>query len=239
MKRKRIWMIPLLILILLTGGSIWYISDYYHADENALAALHSSQDVNVSEADYGWYFDGPGTESALVFYPGAKVQETSYAPLLHELAHEGIDVCLVKMPLRLAFFGINNAEKAMAQYDYGRWYIAGHSLGGVCASFYAEKHADTLDGLILLASYSTKKQDAELDTLLIYGSNDGVLNMDQYHANRVNLSEDAVEKIIHGGNHCQFGSYGFQKGDQTADISAEEQVEETVMDIVAFVSGHE
>ena len=236
MKRKLIWIIPLFFLIILAGGSFWYISDYYHADETALEALQSDQDVTISRADYGWYFDGPGKENALVFYPGGKVEESAYAPLLHALAKEGTDVCLVKMPLRLAFFGIGSAEKAMAQYDYGRWYIGGHSLGGVCASFYAEKHADSLEGLILLASYSTKKQDAKLDTLLIYGSNDGVLNMEQYRANFINVSENAMEKIIEGGNHCQFGSYGFQSGDGMAEIDASEQIKQTAADITAFVS---
>ncbi|WP_245946493.1 alpha/beta hydrolase [Paenibacillus cellulosilyticus] len=31
-----------------------------------------------------------------------------------------------------------------------------------------------------------------------------------------------------GGNHSQFGSYGFQKGDVPADISADERLRMTI-----------
>ena len=34
--------------------------------------------------------------------------------------------------------------------------------------------------------------------------------------------------MIKGGNHAQFGSYGVQKGDGKAVISASEQLEEAV-----------
>lgn len=35
------------------------------------------------------------------------------------------------------------------------WYVGGHSLGGAMAASYAAKHTDELDGLVLLAAYST------------------------------------------------------------------------------------
>ena len=34
---------------------------------------------------------------------------------------------------------------------------------------------------------------------------------------------DSTVKVIEGGNHCQFGSYSFQKGDGTASISTQQQ----------------
>lgn len=40
-----------------------------------------------------------------------------------------MDVCLIKMPFRLAFLGINSADQVIGQYDYTSWYIGGHSLG--------------------------------------------------------------------------------------------------------------
>ena len=40
----------------------------------------------------------------------------------------------------------------------------------------------------------------------------------------VNLPKDTEFYIIEGGNHSQFGDYGFQKGDNIADISLEEQL---------------
>ena len=70
----------------------------------------------------------------------------------------------------------------MEKYDYEHWYIGGHSLGGAMAADYAAGHSSAFDGLVLLASYSAKDlSDASFPvlSLSIYGSEDGVLNMDK------------------------------------------------------------
>ena len=136
--------IPAAILAVLLFAFLICASDYYHADESALEALQSDL---VTETDYGWLFDGPEDRSVLIFYPGAKVQETAYAPLLLQLAESGLDVCLVKMPFRFAFFGISKADEIRSRYDYEKTFIGGHSLGGAMAAIYAANH--DLDGVIL------------------------------------------------------------------------------------------
>lgn len=62
-----------------------------------------------------------------------------------------------------------------------------------------------------------------------------MLNRESYEKNRSHLPEYFTEKILEGGCHGQFGSYGVQKGDGTPTITQQEQVEETVEDIFAFV----
>ena len=62
-----------------------------------------------------------------------------------------------------------------------------------------------------------------------------MLNRESYEKNRSHLPEYFTEKILEGGCHGQFGSYGVQKGDGTPTITQQEQVEETVEDILAFV----
>ena len=62
-----------------------------------------------------------------------------------------------------------------------------------------------------------------------------MLNRESYEKNRSHLPEYFTEKILEGGCHGQFGSYGVQKGDRTPTITQQEQVEETVEDILAFV----
>lgn len=235
-KKRRKWIVLLFLVLLPVLGAGVYISDYYHADQTALEALVPDEVTEITETDFGWCFDGPGNDTAMIFYPGGKVEETAYAPLLHELASAGTDVFLVKMPARLAVFSIDKAGSIMDRYDYRHWYIGGHSLGGASAAYFAEKNASRLDGLILLASYSAKKLDDDLDVLLVFGSADGVLNMQKYRENRKNVSADAEEYIIEGGNHCQFGSYGFQSGDGMASIPAAEQVHETVSSITEFMA---
>ena len=226
--KKRIWIFPALLIMLLTAGFFLYAGQYYHADASALAALKSDEMVSVSQTDYGWLFDGPSESDALIFYPGGKVEETAYAPLLHLIAEKGIDCCLIKMPFRLAVFGINKANDLISRYDYSHWYIGGHSLGGAMAAIFAAGHGEELTGIILLAAYPTKQLDDSLLATTIYGSEDGELNMNKLEKGEEYLPEKAERYVIEGGNHAQFGNYGEQKGDGKAIISAEEQQRQTV-----------
>ena len=219
-KRTRWWIAPVILTVAVLAW-ILYTSDYYRADETALQAMES-EDIRITGTDYGWYFDGPSETEALIFYPGGKVEETAYAPLLSRLAEKGIDVCLVKMPFHLAVFGANAAERVMKEYSYDEWYIGGHSLGGAMAAVFAAKHE--LDGVVLLAAYPTGP--VEEPVLLLFGAEDGVLNRDRVFAAAEYGSVE--EHVLDGGNHAQFGNYGPQKGDGTPAITAEEQQDETV-----------
>lgn len=227
MKKKR-WIIPLAVLLLIIVAFLAYTLNYYPATDEGLQALESDV-VIVEKTDFGWYFDGPAADTALVFYPGAKVDEAAYAPLLHRLAESSMDVFLVKMPFHLAFFGANKADQILDRYDYAHWYIGGHSLGGVMAVDYASAHE--LQGIILLASYPTKTVDEPI--LLIYGTEDGVLNRGRVEeASRFGTVETAV---LDGGNHANFGNYGEQAGDRDSAICAEEQQKQTVSAIEAWL----
>ncbi len=163
-KKHLFWIIPLAFLLAFAVTFLVYTGDYYRADETAVAALSSDGSVAVARTDYGWFFDGPSDENALIFYPGAKVEETAYAPLLHRLAAEGMDVCLVRMPFHLAFFGINKAGAVMKQYDYAHWYIGGHSLGGGNHAQFGNYGIQTGDGT---AAISAEEQQAIAVKLII------------------------------------------------------------------------
>ena len=138
-----------------------------------------------------------------------------------------MDVCLVKMPFRLAIFGMNKADRVMQAHDYAHWYIGGHSLGGAMAANYAAGHASRLTGVILLASYAPKPLENSLRAFSIYGSEDGVLNMKKMREQESCLPDDCVKYVIEGGNHAQFGDYGNQRGDGSAAVSSEEQQRQT------------
>ncbi|WAA13369.1 hypothetical protein [Fervidibacillus halotolerans] len=92
MKRKRkIFLISLLAIILFViGGFFLYTSDYYRADELAQKILLSE---NVQKEEGMWFFlpdEGKDQNVGIIFYPGGKVEETAYAPLLAKLAEKGI-----------------------------------------------------------------------------------------------------------------------------------------------------
>ena len=228
--KKRYIVIIVILLVLITSVLV-YLNTYYKA-ESVNDYLKSNDIVEVKKDKNGYYFDGPGEDNILVFYPGAKVEYVSYAPLMSRLAEQGVDTFLVKMPFNIAFFDGNAIKDIMKDYKYDNWYLSGHSLGGVVAASYTSKH-DDIKGLILLASYSTKKVDCRV--LSIYGSNDKVLNIDKFNENRKFLPDDSIVVKIDGGNHAFFGNYGPQKGDGNASISRKEQQEITTLKIIDFI----
>ena len=149
------------------------------------------------------------------------------------ISKKGIDTFIVKMPFNIAFFKIGAIKSIMKDYKYENWYIGGHSLGGVVATMDAKK--SDVKGLILLASYATTKVNCKV--LSIYGSNDGVLNIDEYKKNKKNII-NYTEMLIEGGNHANFGNYGNQKGDKESTISRQEQQDITALEIFKFVSAN-
>ena len=201
--------------------------------------MQTKDSVLVTEMPDGLYLDGPGDETALIFYPGAKVEYTAYLPLLSELADQGIDCFLIKMPCNLAIFGQNKAKNIMDSYEYDHWYLSGHSLGGAMTASYASGHLESLNGLVLLAAYPTKSLKSDsFSVLSLYGSEDGVLNMEKVEEGKAYMPVDYAEVCIEGGNHAQFGNYGEQKGDHAADISREEQQAQTVEAILKMMEAH-
>lgn len=89
-KVKKIAVIILSVFIGVIGAGIWYVNDYYHCEEEALKILENEENVIASVVQEGYFLDGPGNESAMIFYPGAKVQAESYLPILRRLAENGI-----------------------------------------------------------------------------------------------------------------------------------------------------
>lgn len=232
---KRIGRIALILFILYIIANIVYMVTSYHADATAKAALQSDDVVKISRTNFGWFMDGPSDSEAMIFYPGAKVEVSAYAPILHAIAGEGMDVFLVDMPYDLAIISPNKADRVISKYSYENWYMGGHSLGGCMAAYYASDHADKLKGVILLASYPNKTLGDSLRCISIFGSEDGILNWDRMSGAESYLPKNTQKYIIDGGNHCQFGNYGKQVADKDAEISASDQQKETVKVIVDWV----
>ena len=144
---------------------------------------------------------------------------------------------LVEMPFQLAILDMNAADGIQEQFpEVTKWYIGGHSLGGSMAASYLTKHGDAYEGLILLGSYSVDDLSKEsIKVLSILGSEDQVLNSENYEKNKKNLPGGFQEIMLEGGCHAYFGMYGPQEGDGTPTISNEKQIEMTADAILPFV----
>ncbi|MDP3387320.1 MAG: alpha/beta fold hydrolase [Eubacteriales bacterium] len=228
-RRLKIGIIMIISLVIILGGAfLIYASDYYRADDIASAAMQNEAIIQVQDNLIILSPTTPG-DTALIFYPGAKVEYFAYLPILKKIKQSsGITVILVKMPFNMAIFNANAAERIIDQFpEIKNWYIAGHSMGGAMASDYASKHQDKVKGLILLGAYVYGDYPAE-NALTIYGTfNTSV-------AEKINYTENIV--VIDGGNHAQFGNYGKQKGDPDATISSEEQQNIAVEAIKEFLT---
>lgn len=237
-KRASVIMIITVITAIVIFIVVNYINDYYKATDTAKKAMLGNETVEITEEKGYYVFAAKEKDTAediskgIVFYPGGKVEETAYAPMLLELAEVGYEIYLVKMPARLAIFGMNAAEDIFEEASHiEEWTMMGHSLGGAMAASFSASHDEEVDALVLLAAYSTEDlTDKEIDVYSIYGSEDKVLNMEKYEEYYENLPADCKELVIDGGNHANYAHYGAQEGDGEALISREEQ-QECVLDL--------
>ena len=235
----KISVIAIILVFCLTGAFFIYTANYYHATAEAVEAMTDTRIVTITYKDDMIIFS-PEVDSkkvGLIFYPGAKVEYISYAPLMTKLAQKGVTCVLIKMPFNLAVFNVNAANKAINELSsITTWYISGHSLGGAMASTYAANNADKLSGIILLGAYpSSDLSKTNLKLLTMYGSNDNVLNKNKLSETKSNAPSNSLYFEIEGGNHAGYGNYGVQKGDGTATISADEQQNIVTEKIVGFI----
>lgn len=226
---KRILIGFFAVIIVIVIGFFIYTGNYYHAEKEVeiiISILEQNGRITTKGNNTIIYPETKGTRG-LIFYPGGKVDEKAYIPLLKSLSDEGITCVLVKMPFRLAVFGINRADAVFDIVpEVEEWYMGGHSLGGAMASSYVGKNKEKIKGLILLGAYPVNAED--VPTLTIYGSQDKIVNRDKV--------KDIKGKIeLSGGNHAYFGFYGEQKGDGTATITREEQQSQCISYIMEFM----
>lgn len=224
MKKRWKILIAMVVLVLISFlGLCIYASDYRTLNEEFYYIL-DEPDVHTLSNMLHFQAD---SDVGLVFYPGGRVEYIAYAPFCQKLQVEGINVFLVDMPFNMANFGVNKANGIISDYpEISKWYVGGHSLGGVAANMYASSHSDKIQGLILVGIYLSSDYDME-NTITINGSNDLRVGDSVTYTTNV--------YVIEGGNHAQFGNYGENEGDGVASISAEEQQNEAVSLITAFM----
>jgi hypothetical protein len=244
MKSKRILRIVgigilAILIVAVSGLYIWSATSTYPAGEIALAALESSSTVSISQDSWIVFTPETKPDIGVIFYPGGLVAPEAYAPVMRQLAEQGILVIVTPMPLNLAIFNTNEANAVIQAFpDIPNWFLAGHSLGGAAASIYAESHSTKIGGLALWDSYppdSSDLSDNGIDVISIYGTTDGIPNTDNFEDKKYLLPVDTTFAAIEGASHAQFGDYGPQKGDVVPSITATEQHEQIAALMIGFL----
>ncbi len=216
MKKSKIILIAILsVFAVAIFGVAAYLIAPFPVDDVAQSILDQSNNVTVN-GNITTVLGDETINTAIIFYPGAKVESIAYLPLFEKIvASTGVTCFLVEMPFNLAIFDTNAANDIINMHkEIENWYICGHSLGGAMASSYASDNPHIIDGVIVLGAYVYGDFPKE-NTLTIYGTfNDNI-------ANGIDYTDNIV--IVEGGNHAKFGNYGPQPGDPDGTISSEEQ----------------
>jgi pimeloyl-ACP methyl ester carboxylesterase len=218
----------------LVVGSAVYLWVSYRAAGFDASVLTSDSAVTVrDEGDTMTFSPARGEPPAsLLFIPGALVDPTAYAPLARSVAAEGYEGVILKLPSRLAHSESQRESVVRRVLDIRaaapsrRWVIAGHSLGGVLACRVARDHADRVDGLVLIGTSHPRDfglSHLTLDVTKVFGTNDGLASPPEVKANAGKLPASTHWIEIPGGNHSQFGYYGFQLGDHRATLPRADQ----------------
>lgn len=215
-------------------------SGSYPAGPDALDALSSSDTTVVSVEEYWISFTPvePLFETHFAFYPGGKVEAEAYAPILRQLADAGVQGYILYVPRDLAILNSDAVVNLMDYTDTDKWLVSGHSLGGVAAAKMADEEP-RVQGLSLWASYPAGSVDLSSSAVVtqsIVGSEDAVLNWDNWEGSSEQLPSSTSWVTIDGGNHAQFGDYGEQEGDGPALIDASEQWSQTTQAILSLLT---
>ena len=212
----------------------------------AAEVLQTHSDVAVTTRDEAIVFT-PGAlrSSGLLLLPGCPVDPVAYAPLARRIAEQGHLAMIVKIPYRSASLPTLEAQldrrvhALAATSPTTRWVLAGHSRGAAHAARIASARPNDVAAYVLIGTSHPRDRDLSrlaIDVTKVAASNDGVAGPAQFETARLPASTRWVR--IEGGNHAQFGYYGYQLFDGRATITREAQQAATLAALLAVLSRH-
>jgi pimeloyl-ACP methyl ester carboxylesterase len=232
-KNKKRWII-VIILSVLSGFLIWGASWATYSrlpQPDALTALESDAIVQVSQEPWLTFSPQEGLPSAgLIFYPGGRIDPRGFAPIMHQISAQGYLVVVPTMPINMAIFDPDKADKIMDHYfEIDSWILGGHSVGGTAAALYSSRNPGKVQGLVIWASYPASNSDLsqiDIPVLMIYGELDPRVNQQSIEERKDLLPADTVYQEIKGGDHHQFGTYLTKPDENHATIARSVQQEQ-------------
>lgn len=223
---RRTLAIIVVVAVLAVVVFLFYSSMVMRGDRAAAVEAWTDPAVKITSTDHSIVISptGDATGAGLVFIPGAKVDPYAYLYKLSGIvAQSGATVVITKPTLNLAFLDTRPVSYFEADApDVTRWFVGGHSLGGVRACQLAA-NGDVV-GLVLFGSYCANDlSDSGLEVLSIAGSEDGLSTPDTIASAAHLLPEHANIVEIEGLNHAGFGDYGAQAGDGVSTLTSAEE----------------
>lgn len=221
-----IWILAVVVLIVVVGA-VW-THQVMAGDRDAALEVWRDDAITITDTETAVVLEPRDAEATrgLVFVPGAKVDPYAYLYKLSGIVEDGVTVVITKPTLNLALADLRPLEAFTdAAPNIDRWFVGGHSLGGVKACQYATD--PDVAGLVLFGSYCAVDLSASgIPVLSFVAENDGLSTPDTVADAAGSLPDDAITVDIPGANHADFGDYGVQPGDgeSTADDSEVRQL---------------
>ncbi len=174
----------------------------------------------------------------IIFFQGGLTDPKAYAPLCRKLAENGFTCHLVKMDWRLPQYYYHKVYK-LFDLKQGNFVIGGHSQGAKMAAQLVYENPNVFKGLFLMGTSHPRGIDLStrnIPCLKLYAENDGLASVKEVMDNKTKLPMDTKLVLIRGGNHSQFGYLGKLFMDGSADISLEEQQQQTADNLLGFMN---
>lgn len=229
--------VSLAVLSAIVGGYAIWLSFPQRATEAELQRAEQAVGVNFRETSRAIVVAPPEFKTAILMYPGARVEAKAYAYKMTAIAQRGIAVVIVKPFLNFAILDMVNVSDYKKELpNVQDWYIAGHSLGGVKACGEAAAKPEEYDGLVLFGSYCNANiAQVDLKVLSIGGENDALSTPTEIDANKSLLPAGASFVTIAGMNHASFGDYGVQDGDGAMTANNDQVRQEIAAAVANFI----
>ena len=197
--------------------------------------------LTVKETDDEIAFNPVATtyKPEIIFFQGGLADPKAYAPLCRKLAESGFTCHLIKMDWRLPAKDYQKIKK-LFNLEHSNYVIGGHSQGAKMAAQFVYENPGLLKGLFLMGTSHPRDIDLSATTipcLKLYAENDGLASVEEVLGNKPKLPTQTKWVLIKGGNHSQFGYLGRLFMDDKADISLEEQQQQTFDNLLLFFKG--
>ncbi|MEO8475140.1 MAG: alpha/beta family hydrolase [Chryseolinea sp.] len=202
--------------------------------------FENSELVTVTQSDDFITFQSDAAKSGInvIFFQGGLTDPKAYAPLCKKIAENGFTCHLIKMDCRLPQY---DYRKALTLFDSKNknYVIAGHSQGAKMAAQLVFENPGRFKGLFLMGTSHPRDIDLSnltIPTIKLYAENDGLASVSEVMENKGKLPKNARLILIEGGNHSQFGYLGKLFMDNSADITLEQQQQETFENLINFLA---
>lgn len=229
---KTIWFSLVLIF------TIWNLTTFQSHNLPKNTFLNSDL-VSVIETDDQITFKSNTTNNTVevIFFQGGLTDPKAYGPLCRKFAESGFTCHLIKMAWRLPIY---DYQKISTLFDLkkGNYIIGGHSQGGKIAAQFVYENPNLMKGLFLMGTSHPRDIDLSyqnIPSIKLYAENDGLASVGEVMENKIKLPNESKLVLISGGNHSQFGYLGKLLMDNSADISLEEQQQQTFNHLIKFM----